>query len=159
MCVCVCVCVCIFIYIYVDTHKCTHIYAYTPICLYIYIYKVIYTHIYIIMESIQNFLKRLIPIAISGRSVKYSKPLYIYIYILEIRVIPRLFLVILRSSFLEKGRIKPFVHSSIMFWLYMALQYRDSKSSNLLVFHTSGAFSLRLTAFLFLIFVSATLSS
>ena len=56
--------------------------------------------------------------------------------------------------------MQPFVHLSIMFWLYtVLLQYQSSKSLNLLVFHNSGAISLRLAAFLFLIFVSPMLNS
>ena len=51
-----------------------------------------------------------------------------------------------------KGRMQPFVQLSIMFWLYNALQYRSSMSSNFLVFHTLGSISSRPAAFLFLIF-------
>ena len=51
-----------------------------------------------------------------------------------------------RSPFLGKGRMHPFVHLSIVFWFYTALQSRSSMSSNFLVFHTSATF-------LFLIFL------
>ena len=50
----------------------------------------------------------------------------------------------------------PFVHLSIVFWSYMTLQYRKSKSSNLLVFHSSGGISTRQTAFLFLVFACSS---
>ena len=53
----------------------------------------------------------------------------------------------------------PFVHLSIAFWLYKALQSRRSKSSNSLVFHTSGGISPNTAAFLFLIFLSTETSS
>ena len=43
------------------------------------------------------------------------------------------------SPFLEKGRMFPFIHLSIVFWLYTALQCRSSMSSNSLVFYTSGS--------------------
>ena len=66
---------------------------------------------------------------------------------------------ILRSPFFGKGRMHLFVHLSIVFWLYMALQYWSSKLSDFLVFHTSGGISSRLAVFLLLIFVSATLNS
>ena len=59
---------------------------------------------------------------------------------------------------LGKERVQPFVHLSIMFWLYTALQYRSSMSSNFLVFHTSGDISSSPAAFLFLIFLSTTSS-
>ena len=48
----------------------------------------------------------------------------------------------------------PFVHPSIGFWLYTALQCRSSMSSNCLIFHTSGGISSSPAAFLFLIFLS-----
>ena len=53
----------------------------------------------------------------------------------------------------------PFVHLSIVFWLYTALKYRSSMSSNSLVFHTSGSISSSSAAFLFLIFLSTESSS
>ena len=77
----------------------------------------------------------------------------------EVRVIPRPFLAIPRSPFLVKERVHPYAHLSIVFWLYMALQYRSSVSSNFLVFHTSGGFSSRPVTFLFLIFLSTKSSS
>ena len=43
-----------------------------------------------------------------------------------------------RSTFLGKGRMHPFIHLSIGFWLYTALHCWSSMSSNYLVFHTSG---------------------
>ena len=52
-----------------------------------------------------------------------------------------------------------FVHLCIIIWLYIVLQYQSRKSSNFLVFHTSGGISLILAAFLFLIFVSIMFSS
>ena len=64
-----------------------------------------------------------------------------------------------RSPFLGKGRMQPFVHLSMLFWLYTALQYLSSMSSNFFVFHTSGGISSRPAAFLFLIFESTTFSS
>ena len=48
--------------------------------------------------------------------------------------------------------MQSYVHLSIVFWLYTVLQYRSSRSSNFLVFHTSGGISLSPAAFLFLIF-------
>ena len=53
----------------------------------------------------------------------------------------------------------PFVHLSIVFWLYTALQCQSSMSSNYLVFHTSGGISSSPAAFLFLIFLSTESSS
>ena len=53
----------------------------------------------------------------------------------------------------------PFVHLSIGFWLYTALQCRSSMSSNCLVFHTSGGISSSPAAFLFFIFLSTESSS
>ena len=53
----------------------------------------------------------------------------------------------------------PSVYLSIVFWLYMALQCRNSMLSNSLVFHTSGGISSSPDAFLFLIFLSTELSS
>ena len=64
-----------------------------------------------------------------------------------------------RSPFLGKRRMQPFVHLSIVFCLYTALQNRSSKSSNFFVIHTSRGTLSRLAAFLLLIFVSTTLSS
>ena len=53
----------------------------------------------------------------------------------------------------------PFLHLSIVFWLYTALQYRCSMSSNFIVFHTSGGISSSPAAFRFLIFLRTKLSS
>ena len=53
----------------------------------------------------------------------------------------------------------PFIHLSIGFWLYTALQWRSSMSSNCLVFHTSGGISSSPAAFLFLIFLRTESSS
>ena len=53
----------------------------------------------------------------------------------------------------------PFIHLSIGFWLYTALQCRSSMSSNCLVFHTSGGISSIPAAFLFLIFLWTESSS
>ena len=51
--------------------------------------------------------------------------------------------------FLGKERMHPFVHLSIVFWLYTALQCQSTMSSNSLVFHTYGGISSSLAAFLF----------
>ena len=64
-----------------------------------------------------------------------------------------------RSPFLGKGSMHPFIHLSIGFWLYTALQCRSSMSSNCLVFHTSGGISSSPAAFLFLIFLRTESSS
>ena len=64
-----------------------------------------------------------------------------------------------RSPFLGKGSMHPFIHLSIGFWLYTALQCRSSMSSNCLVFHTSGGISSSPAAFLFLIFLRIKSSS
>ena len=64
-----------------------------------------------------------------------------------------------RSPFLGKGRMHPFVHPSIVFWLYTALQYRSSVSSNSLVFYTSGGISSSPATFLFKIFLNTESSS
>ena len=61
--------------------------------------------------------------------------------------------------FLGKGRMHPFIHLSIVFWLYTALQCWSSMSSNCLVFHTSGGISSSPAAFVFLIFLSTESSS
>ena len=63
------------------------------------------------------------------------------------------------SPFLGKGSMHPFIHLSIGFWLYTALQWRSSMSSNCLVFHTSGGISSSPAAFLFLIFLRTESSS
>ena len=55
--------------------------------------------------------------------------------------------------------MNPFVHLSIGFLLYRALQCWSSTSSNFLVFHTSRGISSSLTAFLFKIFLSTDSSS
>ena len=55
--------------------------------------------------------------------------------------------------------MQPFLHLSIVFWLYTVVQYQSSKSSNFLVFNISRGISSRPAAFLFLIFVSTMLSS
>ena len=70
---------------------------------------------------------------------------------MNVKVIPQLFLAIPRSPFLWKGRMHPFVHLFIAFWLYTALQYRSCMSLNFFVFHTA--------TFLFLIFLSGKSSS
>ena len=64
-----------------------------------------------------------------------------------------------RSSFLRKRRMHPFVHLSIVFWLYTALQCPSSKSSNCLVFQTSEGISWSPAPFLFLIFLRTESSS
>ena len=55
--------------------------------------------------------------------------------------------------------MQPFVHQSIVFWSYAALQCRSSMPSNSLVFHTSGGISSRPAAFLLLIFLYTESSS
>ena len=55
--------------------------------------------------------------------------------------------------------MQPFVYLPIVFWLYMALQYWGSMSSNFLIFHTSGGVSSSPTDFLFFIFLSTKSSS
>ena len=87
-----------------------------------------------------------------------SRALYI-LTATDVRVIPQKFLANLRLPFLGKGRMHPFVHLSIGFWLYTALQCQSSMSSNCLVFYTSGGISSSPTAFLFLIFLSTESSS
>ena len=61
--------------------------------------------------------------------------------------------------FFGKGRMHPFIHLSIGFWLYMALQCQSSMSSNFLIFHTLGGISLNPAAFLFKILLSTESSS
>ena len=78
---------------------------------------------------------------------------------MDVRVISLYFLAILWSPFLGKKRMQSFVYLSIVFWLYTALQYWSSMSSNSLVFHTSGDISLSPAAFLFLIFLCTKLRS
>ena len=53
----------------------------------------------------------------------------------------------------------PFVHLSIVFWLYSAIQCWRSMSSNFLVFHIPGGISSSPAAFLFLIFLGTESSS
>ena len=65
----------------------------------------------------------------------------------------------LPNTFLGKWRIHTFIHLSIGFWLYTALQCRNSMSSNYLDFHTSGGILSNPAAFLFLIFLSTKSSS
>ena len=55
--------------------------------------------------------------------------------------------------------MKPFVHFSLVFCLYIALHNQRSTSSNFLVFHISGGISSGPAAFLLLFFVLTTLSS
>ena len=64
-----------------------------------------------------------------------------------------------RLLFLGKGRMHHFIYLSIGFWLYTALQFRSSMSSNCLIFHTSGGISSIPAAFLLLIFLSTESSS
>ena len=64
-----------------------------------------------------------------------------------------------RSPFLGKGRMHPFIHLSILFWLYTALHCWSSISSNCLVFHTSRGISSSPAAFLFLILLRTESSS
>ena len=64
-----------------------------------------------------------------------------------------------RSPFLGKGRMYPFLHLSVVLWLYTALEYRSSMVTNSFVFHTSGSISSSPAAFLFLIFLSTESSS
>ena len=53
----------------------------------------------------------------------------------------------------------PFVHLSIVFWLYMALECCSSMSSNFLAFYNSGGILSSHAAFLFLIFLSSEFTS
>ena len=78
---------------------------------------------------------------------------------MNVSVIPQYFLANPRPPFLGKGKMHPFIHLSIRFWLYMALQCRSSMSSNCLVFHTSWGILSTPAAFLFLIFLSTESSS
>ena len=78
---------------------------------------------------------------------------------MDVRVISRYFLANPKSHFLGKGWMHPFVHLSIVFWLYMVLQCRSRMSSNSQVFYTSGGISLSPAAFLVLIFLSNESSS
>ena len=87
-----------------------------------------------------------------------SRALYI-LATMDVSVIPLEFLANSRSLFLGKERMHFFVHLSIVFWLYTALQCRSSMMLNFLVFHTSGGISSSLAAFLFLIFLCTELSS
>ena len=64
-----------------------------------------------------------------------------------------------RSPLFRKRKMYPFIHISVGFWLYTALQCRGSMSSNCLVFHTSGCISSSPAAFLSLIFLIAESSS
>ena len=82
-----------------------------------------------------------------------SRALYI-LATMDIRVIPQLFLTILRSPFFGKRRMHPFVYLSIVFWLYTALLYQSSMALNSLVFHTFAGILSSLAAFLFLISLS-----
>ena len=67
-------------------------------------------------------------LSILGSMRLRSRSLYILAAI-DVSVIPR------------KGRMHPFIHQSIGFWLYTALLCPSSKSLNFLVFHTSGSIS------------------
>ena len=58
----------------------------------------------------------------------------------------------LRSPVWWKGTMHPFVHLSVVFWLYTALQCGSSISSNSLVFHTSGWYFIKPCWFPILIF-------
>ena len=64
-----------------------------------------------------------------------------------------------RSPFLGKKRMHPFIHLSIVFWLYTALHYRSNMSLNSLVSYTSGGISSSSAALEFLIFLSTESSS
>ena len=97
-------------------------------------------------------------LSILGSMRLRSRGLYI-LAAMDVSVIPRRFLANPRSPILGKGRIHPFIHLFIGFWLYTALQCRSSMSSNCLVFHTFGGISSSPVAFLFLIFLSTELSS
>ena len=74
---------------------------------------------------------------------------------------PSMFLILgsMRSSFFGKQRMHPFVHLSIVFWLYTVLQCWSSMSLNCLVFHTSAGISSSPAAFVFLIFLYTKSSS
>ena len=66
---------------------------------------------------------------------------------------------LIRVPLVREGGMHPFLHLSIGFWLYTALQCRSSMSSNFLVFHTSGEIPSNPAAFLFLIFLRTESSS
>ena len=84
--------------------------------------------------------------SILGSMQLRSRALYILTAI-NVRVIPRSFLGNPRSPFSGKGRVHPFVHLSIVFRLYTALQYRSGMSSNCLIFHISEVFHQTLLLF------------
>ena len=116
-----------------------------------------------ICEVVDLFLRKPFWFFISMLSILDSmrlrcRALY-FLAAMDVSIIPRWFLANPRSPFLGKGRIHPFIHLSIEFWLYTSLQCRSSMSSNCLVFHTSGGISLIPAAFLFLIFLSTDSSS
>ena len=79
-------------------------------------------------------------LSIYGSMLFRSRALYI-LAAMDVSVMPRKFLANPRSPFLGKGSMHHFIHLSIGFWLYTALQCRSSMSSNCLVFHTSGGIS------------------
>ena len=62
-------------------------------------------------------------------------------------------------TILRERKDATFFHLSILFWLYMTLQYQRCKSSNFFVFHTSGGISSRPAVFLLLILVRTMLNS
>ena len=64
-----------------------------------------------------------------------------------------------KVTLLRESGMHPFVHMSIVFWLYTALQCGSNMSSNSLVFHTSGGISSSSAAFSFVIFLSTESSS
>ena len=87
-----------------------------------------------------GFLRKLFWLfSISGSMRSRSRSFYT-LTALQVRVMPLKFLAIPRSLFIRKGRIQPFVHSSIVFGFYRALQNRSSNLSNFLFFYTSGVF-------------------
>ena len=100
----------------------------------------------------------LIRFSILGSMRLRRRALYILAAI-DVRVISRKYLANSRSNFLGEGRVHPFVHLFIGFWLSTALQCWSSLSSYCLVFHTSGGILSSSVAFLFLIFLSTESSS
>ena len=110
-----------------------------------------------ICDVVDRFLRKLFWFFLSIFSILGSMRLHrraLHILAaMDVRVIPRQFLTTPRSSFLGKGRMYLFVHLSIVFWLYTALQYQSSMSSNSLVFPTSNGISSISAAFLVYIYI------
>ena len=116
-----------------------------------------------ICDIVDRFLRKpfwffLSIFSILGSMRLHSRALYILTAI-DVRVISQLILANPRLPFLGIGKMHPFVHLSIVFWLYISLQCRSSMSLNFLIFHTSGGYSSSPATFLSLIFLSTEFSS